>query len=162
MSFEDNRRKFNHFLKVADADNESETFALINELFAEDYVLHTGGSTLSDAMGKHPKVFDNLYVAMVRAGEIGGVLEAVLNRIADFLEKREALKGKIRSAMMYPVSTGLPGLRCTACIAAISRGTSRPTCCVCSRPTSRRTPRRRRARASSSAARGGPWPCGRC
>ena len=48
MSFEDNRRKFNHFLKVADADNEAETFALIDELFAEDYVLHTGGSTLSD------------------------------------------------------------------------------------------------------------------
>ena len=48
MSFEDNRQKFNHFLKVADADNESETFALIDELFAEDYVLHTGGSTLSD------------------------------------------------------------------------------------------------------------------
>lgn len=62
-----------------------------------------GGSSLSDAMAKHPKIFDNLYVNMVRAGEIGGVLEAVLNKIATFLEKRQALRGKVKSAMMYPV-----------------------------------------------------------
>ncbi len=62
-----------------------------------------GGSSLSEAMSKHPKIFDNLYVNMVRAGEIGGVLEAVLNKIAYFLEKRQALKGKVKSAMMYPV-----------------------------------------------------------
>jgi type IV pilus assembly protein PilC len=61
------------------------------------------GNTLSDALSKHPKVFDNLYVNMVRAGEIGGVLEAVLNKIAEFLEKRQALIGKVRSAMMYPL-----------------------------------------------------------
>jgi type IV pilus assembly protein PilC len=62
------------------------------------------GSSLSDAMAKHPKVFDKLYVNMVRAGEIGGVLEAVLNKVAEFLEKRQALIGKVRSAMMYPVT----------------------------------------------------------
>ncbi len=62
-----------------------------------------GGSTLSDALSKHPKTFDNLYVNMVRAGEIGGVLEAVLNKIAEFLEKRQAIIGKVRSAMMYPL-----------------------------------------------------------
>lgn len=61
------------------------------------------GSTLSDALAKHPKVFDGLYVNMVRAGEIGGVLEAVLNKIAEFLEKRLALIGKVKSAMMYPI-----------------------------------------------------------
>ncbi len=61
------------------------------------------GGTLSDALARHPKVFDNLYVNMVRAGEIGGVLEAVLNKIAEFLEKRQAIIGKIRSAMMYPL-----------------------------------------------------------
>jgi type IV pilus assembly protein PilC len=61
------------------------------------------GSSLSDAMAKHKKIFDNLYVNMVRAGEIGGVLEAVLNKIAEFLEKRQALKGKVKSAMFYPV-----------------------------------------------------------
>lgn len=61
------------------------------------------GGTLSDALSKHPKVFDNLYVNMVHAGEIGGVLEAVLNKIAEFLEKRQAIIGKVKSAMMYPV-----------------------------------------------------------
>lgn len=61
------------------------------------------GASLSDALIKHPKVFDNLYVNMVRAGEIGGVLEAVLNKIAEFLEKRQYIAGKIKSAMMYPV-----------------------------------------------------------
>ena len=61
------------------------------------------GASLSDALSKHPKVFDKLYVNMVRAGEIGGVLESVLNKIAEFLEKRQALKSKVRSAMMYPI-----------------------------------------------------------
>jgi type IV pilus assembly protein PilC len=65
-----------------------------------------GGSSLSEAMARHPKVFDNLYVNMVRAGEIGGVLEAVLNKIAEFLEKRAALISKVKSAMMYPVVVG--------------------------------------------------------
>lgn len=65
-----------------------------------------GGSSLSEAMARHPKIFDNLYVNMVRAGEIGGVLEAVLNKIAEFLEKRAALISKVKSAMMYPVVVG--------------------------------------------------------
>lgn len=68
------------------------------------------GSSLSEAMAKHPKVFDKLYVNMVRAGEIGGVLEAVLNKIAFFLEKRQALIGKVRSAMMYPAVVSLVAL----------------------------------------------------
>jgi type IV pilus assembly protein PilC len=63
-----------------------------------------GGASLSEALSKHPKVFDKLYVNMVRAGEIGGVLEAILNKIAEFLEKRQALRGKVRSAMMYPIT----------------------------------------------------------
>lgn len=61
------------------------------------------GSSLSDSMGQHKKIFDNLYVNMVRAGEIGGVLEAVLNRLADYMEKRQAIISKVRSAMMYPI-----------------------------------------------------------
>lgn len=61
-----------------------------------------GGSSLSDALSKHPKIFDNLYVNMVRAGEIDGVMEVVLNKIALFLEKRRALVGKVRSALIYP------------------------------------------------------------
>lgn len=61
------------------------------------------GRSLSDAMEKHPKVFDQLYISMVRAGEIGGVLEMTLQRIASSLEARESLKRKIKSAMAYPV-----------------------------------------------------------
>lgn len=61
------------------------------------------GGTLSDAMAKHPKQFDKLFVNMIRAGEIGGVLEAVLNKIAEFLEKRQMLIGKVKAAMMYPL-----------------------------------------------------------
>ena len=61
------------------------------------------GSALSDALAKHPKIFDKLYVNMVRAGEVGGVLEAVLNRVAIFLEKRQIIISKVRSAMMYPI-----------------------------------------------------------
>src|SRR5690606_23283489 len=62
------------------------------------------GSTLSDALARHPAVFDGLYVSMVRAGEIGGALESVLNKIALFLEKRQAIIGRVRSAMMYPAA----------------------------------------------------------
>ncbi len=61
------------------------------------------GSTLSEALARHPKQFDLLYVNMVRAGEIGGVLESVLAKVAEFLERRAALVSKIRSAMVYPI-----------------------------------------------------------
>ncbi|MBL1217276.1 MAG: type II secretion system F family protein [Planctomycetes bacterium] len=61
-----------------------------------------GGSTLSDAMAKQPKAFDRLYVKMVNAGEIGGVLDLILNRLADFLEKAQRLRRKIIGAMIYP------------------------------------------------------------
>jgi len=61
------------------------------------------GGSLSEAIAKHPKVFDSLYVNMVRAGEVGGVLEAVLNKVAQFLENRAALISKVKSAMMYPI-----------------------------------------------------------
>lgn len=63
-----------------------------------------GGMTLSEAMGKHPKAFDKLYVNMVRAGEVGGVLDAILQRLADFREKSQRLKKKIMGAMIYPVA----------------------------------------------------------
>ncbi len=62
-----------------------------------------GGSTFADALGKHPKVFDNLYVNLVAAGEIGGVLDTVLNRLAVYMEKNEALKNKVKGAMTYPI-----------------------------------------------------------
>src|SRR5438270_10861051 len=61
------------------------------------------GSTLSDAFAKHPKAFDRLYCNMIKAGEAGGALEAILQRLADFKEKAQTLKRRIKSAMVYPI-----------------------------------------------------------
>lgn len=61
------------------------------------------GSTLADAMAQHPKVFSRLYVNMVKAGEIGGVLDVVLLRLAEFMEKMQKIRNKIVSAMTYPI-----------------------------------------------------------
>lgn len=73
------------------------------------------GTSLSAAMEKHPKAFSRLYVSMVRAGEIGGVLDETLNRLADTLEDAVELRQKIKSAMMYPIAVlGLVVLIITA------------------------------------------------
>src|SRR3954449_3181465 len=61
-----------------------------------------GGGTLSDAMANYPKAFDKLYVNMINAGEAGGVLDIILNRLADFMEKAAKLKKKVIGAMIYP------------------------------------------------------------
>jgi type IV pilus assembly protein PilC len=61
-----------------------------------------GGSALSEAMAKHPKAFDRLYSKMVNAGEIGGVLDIILQRLAEFMEKSQRLRRKIRGALVYP------------------------------------------------------------
>lgn len=63
-----------------------------------------GGSSLSEAMGRHPKAFDRLYVNMVAAGETGGVLDTILARLADFLEKAQWLRRRVIGAMIYPVA----------------------------------------------------------
>ncbi len=62
-----------------------------------------GGSTFSEALGTYPKMFNKLFVNMVKAGEIGGVLEVVLNRLAEYQEKANKLRGKVASAMVYPI-----------------------------------------------------------
>src|SRR5207237_8141499 len=59
-------------------------------------------STLADALGEHPNVFDTLYVQLVAACEIGGILDTILNRLAQYIEKNEKLKSKVKSAMVYP------------------------------------------------------------
>jgi type IV pilus assembly protein PilC len=61
-----------------------------------------GGSCLAEAVAQHPKVFNRLYVNMVKAGEIGGALEVTLGRLAEFMEKAQKIKGKIKAAMFYP------------------------------------------------------------
>src|SRR5574341_1153160 len=61
-----------------------------------------GGSTFAAALKQHPKIFTNLYANMVEAGEAGGILDTILNRLAQYMEKAMALKKKVKSAMIYP------------------------------------------------------------
>jgi len=62
-----------------------------------------GGSTFADALKDHPKVFDELFIQLCAAGEVGGILDTILNRLATYKEKNEKLKRKVKSAMTYPV-----------------------------------------------------------
>jgi type IV pilus assembly protein PilC len=68
------------------------------------------GGTLSDSLSKHPKAFDELYVNMVSAGEAGGILDTILMRLADYIEKIEALKRMIKGAMIFPAVVLFVGL----------------------------------------------------
>ena len=61
------------------------------------------GSTFSDALALHPRIFNDLYINMVKAGEVGGVLEMVLNRLSEFQEKAAKIKNKVIAAMVYPM-----------------------------------------------------------
>jgi type IV pilus assembly protein PilC len=62
------------------------------------------GATFSDALRRHPKIFDELYVNLVAAGEVGGILDTILNRLAIYIEKAVKLKGQLKSAMIYPIA----------------------------------------------------------
>ena len=62
-----------------------------------------GGSTFADALSKHPKIFDDLYVNLVAAGEVGGILETILTRLAEYIEKADRLMAQIKGAMVYPI-----------------------------------------------------------
>jgi len=72
------------------------------------------GGTFSEALTAYPKIFDNLYVNMVKAGEAGGVLEVVLGRLAEFAEKAEAIKNKVKGAMIYPIVVLVAAIGITA------------------------------------------------
>lgn len=74
------------------------------------------GATLSEAMGKHPKAFDRLYVNMIKAGEAGGVLDTILDRLSHFMEKSLRLKKKIIGAMIYPMVVTVVAVAILACI----------------------------------------------
>jgi type IV pilus assembly protein PilC len=76
--------------------------AAFREVLTTVKVKVESGSTLADALKEHPKVFDTLYVQLVAAGEIGGILDTILNRLAAYIEKNEKLKSKVRGAMVYP------------------------------------------------------------
>lgn len=84
-------------------ENNSKPGKLKNALMDVCDEIETG-STLSESMSKCPKVFNRLYVNMVKAGEAGGALETILQRLAEFLERSESLKRKVKGAMIYPVA----------------------------------------------------------
>src|ERR1035441_7310721 len=76
----------------------------LKSIIAELAVAIEGGSTFSEGLAQHPKVFNRLFVNMVKAGELGGVLEVVLNRLSEFMEKAQKIKGKVVAAMFYPIA----------------------------------------------------------
>lgn len=83
---------------------KQEKNATLKSIIADLALAIEGGSTFSEALAQHPKVFNRLYVNMVKAGELGGVLEVVLTRLAEFMEKAEKIKGKVKAAMFYPTA----------------------------------------------------------
>jgi len=86
-------------LDILATQEQNKAFAKVIRTIKEDI---EGGSTLSDALRKHPKVFDDLFVNMIAAGEAGGILDTILNRLAVYLEKSMKLKRKVKGAMTYP------------------------------------------------------------
>ena len=92
-------------LEVLSEQNENPRLGMILQDVCTDV---RSGKDLSSAVGKHPKVFNNIFVNMVSAGEASGQLDIVLGRLADYMEEAETLKGEVKSAMTYPVvSLGL-------------------------------------------------------
>jgi type IV pilus assembly protein PilC len=83
---------------------KQERNANLKEIIGELSLSIEGGSTFSEGLAQHPKVFNRLFVNMVKAGELGGVLEVVLNRLAEFMEKAQKIKGKVIAAMFYPIA----------------------------------------------------------
>src|SRR5215471_1660327 len=88
-------------LRVLEKQEKNPT---LKSIIAELALAIEGGSTFSEALAQHPKVFNRLFVNMVKAGELGGVLEVVLTRLSEFMEKAQKIKGKVISAMFYPVA----------------------------------------------------------
>jgi len=83
---------------------KQEKHPTLKNIIAELALSIEGGSTFSEGLAQHPKVFNRLFVNMVKAGELGGVLEVVLTRLSEFMEKAQKIKGKVIAAMFYPVA----------------------------------------------------------
>jgi type IV pilus assembly protein PilC len=86
-------------LRILEEQQKSGNFKRVIGYVADDI---EGGSTLSESMSRHPRAFDRLFCNMVAAGETGGVLDLILSRVADFMEKAQKLKGRVKGAMIYP------------------------------------------------------------
>jgi len=87
-------------LEILYGQQENKTFKRILKNIKEDV---EEGSTFADALKQHPEVFDDLFVNLVAAGEIGGILDIILNRLAAYIEKAAKLKKKVKGAMVYPI-----------------------------------------------------------
>ena len=87
-------------MEILSKQQENSTFKRALTAIQQDV---EAGTTFADSMRKHPKIFDNLYSNMIEAGETGGILDTILNRLAAFMEKAMALKKKVKGAMTYPV-----------------------------------------------------------
>jgi len=87
-------------LRILEEQQKSGTFKRVLGYVSDDI---EGGATLSEALSRFPRCFDRLLVGMVAAGETGGVLDLILSRVADFMEKAEKLKARVKGAMIYPV-----------------------------------------------------------
>jgi len=88
-------------LEILGSQEPNKTFAKIIMQVRQDV---ESGSSLADAMRKHPKAFDNLYTNMIAAGEAGGILDVILQRLATYIEKAVKLKSQVKSAMIYPIA----------------------------------------------------------
>ena len=88
-------------LDILSSQQENKTFKRILITVKEDV---ESGSTFADALRKHPKAFDELFVNLVAAGEVGGILDTILNRLAAYIEKAQKLKKQVKSAMTYPTT----------------------------------------------------------
>jgi type IV pilus assembly protein PilC len=88
-------------LEILGSQQENKTFAKVLQTTRMDV---ESGSTLADAMRKHPKAFDDLFTNMIAAGEAGGILDTILKRLATYIEKAVKLKAQVKGAMMYPVA----------------------------------------------------------
>jgi len=88
-------------LDILSSQQENKTFKEILVKVKENV---ESGSTFADALAKHPKAFDQLYVNLVAAGEVGGILDTILNRLAAYIEKAMKLKKQVKGAMVYPIT----------------------------------------------------------
>src|SRR3990172_8973163 len=88
-------------LDLLASQEQNKTFAKIINSIKDDIA---GGSTLTEALKKYPAIFDELFVNLVAAGESGGILDVILNRLSSYMEKAMKLKSKVKGAMTYPLS----------------------------------------------------------